>query len=340
MKDRNMLLLITFLILTVTLIFFLSMVDLFENSLFHLSSFRNYTHIDLDRSIDGLQVIKISHPHSKSHPINTALNEVLIPELKQVEYANFQVELYPDSQLGPVKEQERGLEHGAIEISVIPASDLRAAASLKVFSIPYMFRDFSEVEEFMSDQNNSRIIREELAHSNLVLLGWGYEGYRHIVQTRVANGSVQPNSIALTTGGSPLSTEFFQEKQLIPTFLSPEDLEWQLQNGTVGYGELSTLQFNERFLAQKIREVTYIRYLCIPSLYLANAEFWNSLAAEEKEAVQKAVSKTIVQANRSIGTTEHAFLEEMGKGFEETGVNGDYLSRVRNHADFSDLIFP
>lgn len=328
MKEKSILLAVTLIILMVIILLFASVSVIFENTLFHTSHYTPRVHVELDRAIEDIKVVKISHPHPKSHPIHAALNEVLVPELKRVSGSAFQVELYPDNQLGGSESQLIGLMNTALELVVLPAVHLSQYDSMGIFSVPYMFSSYAEVSSFLDNERTRARIEKDLKRDDLMLLGWGFDGYRHIVRTGDPNISEEWTVGLSSIQESSLRHEFFQSQGYTPTYLEAADLTGLLRKAQIPFGEISTTQYVEHEVGGAVQTIEYPRYLSVPILFLTHRSFWDTLTVQEQTLVQNAVDETIHYANEALLALEASFLEAMDSTWTPSPVNEPYATEV------------
>jgi len=333
MKEKSVLLAVTVIIILFIIILFASVSVIFENALFQTSHYTPRVHVEIDRAIEELKVVKISHPHTKSHPIHAALNEVLVPELKRVSGSSFQVELYPDNQLGGSESQLLGLMNSALELVVLPAVQLSRYGSMGIFSVPYMFSSYSEVSSFLDSEGTRTRIEKDLERDGLILLGWGFDGYRHIVRTGDPSGSEEWTVGLSSIQESPLRHEFFQSQGYTPTYLEAADLTGLLQKAQIPFGEISTTQYIEHEVGGAIQTIEYPRYLSVPILFLTHKSFWDTLTLQEQALVQKAVDETIHYSDKALLALESSFLETAGTARPHVPANEPYAAKVAEYME-------
>ena len=333
MKERSLLLTVATLIILFIIVLFASVSVIFENTLFHTSRYPEREYVELDRSIDDLTVVKISHPHPKSHPIHAALNEVLVPELKRLSGSAFQVELYPDSQLGGSESQLLGLINGALELVVLPAVDLVRYESMGVFCIPYLFSSYTEVSSFMNNKITRERIQEDLDCDRLLMLGWGFDGYRHIVRTGTPDSSEEWTVGLPSMQDAPLRHEFFRVRGYTPTYLDSADLAGSLRRALIPFGEMSTTEYAQSAPGSSMMGVEFPRYLSVPVLFLTSRSFWDTLTAEERNLVQKAIDETIHYADKALLALDPSFPEPREVKHGRSDGNEPLQSKITEYID-------
>jgi len=345
MKNSTKLKLIISLIAASLFVFLLLITSVFDQIMFPDYHFKKRTHAELDRSIDDLIVMKITHSYPESHALHTALSEVFIPEIKQKAGLQFQVELYPDGSLGDEERQLLGVEHGSVEMAVIPGTEMKRFAAFSVFSIPYIFRDFSHLDAFLKDESSESVLAEELAFSGIRYMGWGFEGYRHIMKTRPSASYFSPNLTGVSSGESVASQRFFSMHGLIPQTYSTEALLGYGRDGSLPFIELSSSQFVNYSIQQVIRSIPFPRYLTVPSFFIADAVFWDALSPENKSLITSALEKTLTYEKELVLAEEAKFSGQAGSLFYGRSEMPDftpsaayYREAVRNiHEELSGL---
>ncbi|MCF7944810.1 MAG: TRAP transporter substrate-binding protein DctP [Spirochaetia bacterium] len=325
----------TVIVLTIVSIFvlFLAVTFLLEKALFPAASFKERSHVEIDRSIDDLKVIKVSYPYPESHAFHAALNEVFIPKIKQQAGMRFQVELYPDNQLGSVDRQLLGLEHGTIEMAVIPGTQMEKYSSLTLFNIPYLFSEYAELSKFLDRRKNQNILENELASFGIKYLEWGFEGYRHIVKsypsrTYFSDALVGVSSIETAAGNS-----FFEAEGLIPQTYDKEVLIGYLRDGSLPFAELSSSQFLNNNLNQSVQQIPYPRYLTVPNFLLINNDFWRNISSQEKLLIEEALEETAAYGTQMVFEGEEQFTRQLDETIEPFHPDEAYFQNVLSNLD-------
>lgn len=93
---------------------------------------------------DDLQPVKrlkLAHSLDTGHPVHQAM-EFMAAELDRLSAGSMRLEIHPSGQLGSERELIELLQIGSLAMTKVSASPLEGfAPEMKVFSVPYVFRD-------------------------------------------------------------------------------------------------------------------------------------------------------------------------------------------------------
>ena len=91
--------------------------------------------------LTGTKIIRLGHGLSTGHSVHKGMVH-FGEKLEEFSNGRFKVQIYPSQQLGTERQCVELLQIGSLDMTKVSASILEnLAPSIKVFGIPYMFRD-------------------------------------------------------------------------------------------------------------------------------------------------------------------------------------------------------
>lgn len=267
---------------------------------------------------DKVITIRISHVLQDNHPTNTTLVDVFKPEIEKNSNGKIKVEIYPNAQLGSDRQAIEAVSLGSLEMSV-PGGPVVSGfyEPYMVFDLPFLFNDRAAAYAAMDGELGEKVA-EGLLDQNIVILGIGENGFRHITNNK---GPIYtPDDLAgvkIRTMENPLHMAAFKGMGANPTPIAFGELFTALQQKTVDAQEnpvaiILTSKFNE---VQKYLTLSSHVFANCP--YIINKDFYEGLSPELQKVVADAVTKTVEAQRKTLAEMEAGYIEELkGLGME------------------------
>lgn len=241
-----------------------------------------------------VRVLKLAHDLDQSHAVHKAM--VFMGErLNELSGGTMDVRIYPSGQLGAERELLELLQIGSLAMTKVSASPLEGfVPQMKVFSIPYIFRDKAHFWQVLE----SDIGRDMLAAGEKVRLhGLGYydAGSRSFYTT---NRPIhKPDDLAglkFRVQESQTSMRMVSVLGGAPTPIAWGELYTALSQGVVDGAENNPPSF---FLSKHFEVSKYYtldEHTYVPDVLLISSHIWNTLDAQQKSWVEQAVQESVV----------------------------------------------
>ena len=200
--------------------------------------------------------------------------------------------------LGGDREVIEGVQIGTVDMTVSSTSIVaNFAPDLKVFDIPFLFRDFDHADAVLNGPIGDKIL-EELPSSGLVGLAFGGMGFRQL--TNNVRPVKSPDDVAglkIRTQQNDMHIAVWRELGVLPTPMAIPEVYTALQQGVVDgqenpVGAIINNRFGEvqKYLSMTDHAFTPLVLLVSPSVY-------DGLSDEDK-AVFKEAAKNAMARNR------------------------------------------
>ena len=290
---------------------------------------------------DEFHILKISHSKTVSHPQHRALSEKISFEIKKETTVKIIPEIYPSNELGSPQNQFQALRRGTLEMAILSADELWNIPEFSLFSIPYLFSSYDDLEQFMNHPEVENSLSRYLRSENIRYMGWGFTSPFHIFKL-TGNGSA--NRTVLLSHSSEYLEAFFLDAAYSAQKDERIKLQSDLQALPYGSAEISSedLDHYDRFL--NLESLLYRNYLYVPCLYLMNDAFWNDLSSYEQQVMVDAVDQSTAYERELIRQSEEKYQASLSDHFGiSSGTGGPSRSllaawREKNPALFVDAL--
>ncbi len=102
--------------------------------------------------------LKLAHSLDTGHPVHRAM-EFMASELEQLSDGSMRLEIHPSGQLGGERQLIELLQIGSLAMTKVSASPMEGfAPEMRVFSIPYVFRDSDHYWQFLDSDKGRELL--------------------------------------------------------------------------------------------------------------------------------------------------------------------------------------
>ncbi|WP_026895305.1 DctP family TRAP transporter solute-binding subunit [Clostridiisalibacter paucivorans] len=270
----------------------------------------------------GPIVIRLSHVANETSPIH--LSCVYFEEiLEERSQGKFDVQVYPNSQLGGDRQAVEAVSLGSITAS-FPGTAVLAGFEPKfmVGDLPFIFKT-REAAYKAFDNELGYELNKLLEPHNLVNLGYGETGYRHITNSVKAISSPDDLAgISIRTMENPIHMASFRAWGANPTPISFSELFTALQQNTIDAQEnpLQIISSSRFYEVQDYLSLTG-HFFASGSL-LFNKEFLDNLPQDLNTMLRECAREMIEYERKITQEMEKEFLQEL----EAAGMNINEVS--------------
>lgn len=291
---------------------------------------------DTSSSEGDVITLRISHVLQENHPTNTTLLNIFKPEIEKNSNGRIKVEIYPNAQLGSDRQAIEAVSLGTLEMSV-PGGPVLSGfyEPYMVYDLPFLFDNHEAVYAAMDGELKDQLA-EGLLEQDIVILGIGENGFRHVTNDR---GPIyEPKDmegLKIRTMENPLHMAAFTNFGANPTPMAFGELFTALQQKTVDAQEnpvaiIESSKFQE---VQKYLSLTGHVYANCP--YIINQTFWEGLDEDLRTIIQNAVDLTVTEQRVLLSSME----SEIIKSLEESGMEVNELTAEQKE-EFAKLSQP
>jgi tripartite ATP-independent transporter DctP family solute receptor len=263
------------------------------------------------------------------------------------------IDLFPSNQLGGAEQQVDQVRRGSIFMSWSgPAFWTRVVPELEALSLPFVLPDpesaFNLVDGPVGEQ-----LAEKLEERDVVVLGWGDLGARHVTNSRRPIRAIEDfQGLKLRMQPNELHLRTFRALGANPTPLDIAELFSALQQGVMDgqenpYSIILTNRFQEvqDYLSDTAHFYDYV-------VFLANKQQFEDLKPEYQEAIRESMAEAIAwQRSYNGEANEKALAELQAQGMQFDPISDELRAEMRERtapvidearerlgSDFIDLV--
>lgn len=293
---------------------------------------------------DG-EVVELVMGNVTSSSAKDAVTEILIPKVEEYSNGTLKIVHFPDNQLGNDEQSFAMAQTGECDIAVGSTSSVATTYNdLYVYDVPYLFLNKQEVYDVGFNGETGKAILDGFSEYGLKGLAFWENGFRNITTTDKDIATVADLSgLKIRTMANEIHLEAWKAMGANPTPMAFGELFTGLQQGTVD-GQENPLGI---ITGNKFEEVqsycTLTEHVYTPYYVVMNQAKWDSLTAEQQEALTKAIEETTqrqyelsqqyedeaIEVMESAGCAVRTLTDEEKLGFKEAADKANSLEAAK-----------
>jgi tripartite ATP-independent transporter DctP family solute receptor len=274
-----------------------------------------------DRSV---KVLKLAHVLDTSHPVHKGM-AFMAERVAEISAGRMRVDLYPSGQLGQERDLIELLQIGSLAMTKVSTAPLEAfVPEMKIFGIPYVFRDHAHSWKIFNGQIGKKLL---LAGEKYFLRGMCYydAGSRSFyTKERPVNSPADLDGLKIRVMKSNIAVQMVQALGGSPTPIPWGELYTSLQQGVVDGAENNPPSF---YLSRHYEVCKYYsidEHTSVPDILLMSTVVWYSLSEQQQQWLQQAVDESVVFQKKVWKESS----EESMQKVQEAGVEIIYPDKV------------
>lgn len=194
------------------------------------------------------------------------------------------IQIYPDSQLGDAAQMCESVQMGTLEMA-LPASSIVAnyVPDYGVFDMPYLFENEEEADKVL-DGDLGEELAAEADSANMKMLSWWEVGFRCLANDKKAvNSPEDVKGLRIRVMSNEYHQALWNELGADPVPMSLSDAYVANQNGTIDGQEnpLHSLVANSTY--EVCHYVAVTNHVYSPICVIMSNKAWNSMTQEDQE---------------------------------------------------------
>ncbi len=260
---------------------------------------------------DSVLVLKASSSSAPNEPTVRGL-EVFGEELARATHGRIVVNVYPNSVLGSEREVIELTILGAVELACPSNAPLATfAPELLVFDLPYLFRDREHMYRVL-DGPIGESFREPLRAKGLRLLGYFDVGLRHLMtRDRQVDTLDDMSGLKIRTMENPLHLRAFETFGASPLPMAYGEVYTALEQGVIDGAEAARSNYVSKRFYEVAPHWAEIGWMYLVAPLVMSERVFESLSAEEQEAVRLAAKRAVAAERESYRRAEESALEAL-----------------------------
>ncbi len=266
---------------------------------------------------DDVVVLKLAHALDTNHSVHKGMVH-MAERLAEYSDGQMRIDIYPSGQLGVERETVELLQIGSLAMTKVSTAPLEAfVPSMKVFSIPYLFRDRDHYFRVLdSDIGKSLLVSTEITR----VRGLGYydSGSRSFyTKDRPIRTPADLEGLKIRVMQSQTAVQMISALGGSPTPISFGEIYTALQQGVVDGAENNAPSFYLSGHYEAARYFSLDEHTAVPDILLISTRIWYSLDAQQQAWLQAAVDDSVIY-QRALwkASTEEALAAVRAAGVE------------------------
>ena len=231
------------------------------------------------------KTIKLALNQTETHPSFIAL-KAFGEKLKADTGGRWNIEVYPNSQLGDQKEYLQSVSTGVYDMAVVSAPQLENLnKDFVIFSLPKVFNDIDHQMKVLDDQAVVGDVYKSLeASNNITVVGGLTQGARSVyTKDKVANTPADLSGKKIRVQESPVFLSMIKALGGSPTPMAYAEIYTGLQSGVIDGAENNEISY----FTQKHYEVapyfSYSRHLIGADFVIINSKTLKGMSEDDRK---------------------------------------------------------
>ena len=246
----------------------------------------------------GEHTIIVHHIGSDTHPYQLGA-EHFRDLLEEYSGGKMTLDIFGNNQLASGAKAVEGVQTGTIDVAIEnPMSYSSIVPSFDALNMPYLF-DSAEQAFAMMDSEECKVFAEDCEAHGLKLLGYWYNGWRNISNSKRAIEKVEDLSgLTIRIAESQVFADMMAALGMNAVPLANSELFTAMQMGTVDAQENPLNNYINNKYYEVNRFLTMTRHVFSVEPVVINLELWNSLNATEQDVLQRAFDDATPEARK------------------------------------------
>lgn len=246
---------------------------------------------------EDVKILKLGHNLDQSTSVHKAM--VFMGErLHELSGGTMRVDVYPSGQLGSERELIELLQVGSLAMTKVSASPMEGfVPEMRIFSIPYMFRDEAHLWRFLESDTAKAILAKGEA-KRLRGIGFYDAGSRSFYSQCGTNKPIrQPSDLSglkVRVQESQTSVRMIQALGGSATPIAWGELYTALQQGVVDAAENNPPSFYLSKHFEVCKLFTIDEHTSVPDVMLISSYVWSTLDPQQQTWLQQAMDESVV----------------------------------------------
>lgn len=262
-------------------------------------------------------VIKVGHGANEQYHMHRALLkfEELVEERSG---GDFDVQIFPSSQMGPDREMIEGVQTGVLEMAVPPSSFFAGwDPAFAVIELPYIYPSKDVALDVLNDDAGTEMLAR-LEKLGLVGLGWMENGMRHVTNSvRPTESPEDLDGIKLRTMKVPAHVDTFKALGANPTPMNFGEVYSALQQGVIDGQENPIALIDSQRFYEVQKHLSLTGHVFTVYTPVVGEWFWSGLAEDQQTLLREAMTDAAAYQQELVDAEEAGQLQAI----RDAGVN-------------------
>ncbi|KAA3513583.1 TRAP transporter substrate-binding protein [Agrobacterium vitis] len=263
--------------------------------------------------------LRLAHASAPESLINEAVQK-FATEVGENTKGSVKVQIFPNAQLGDEGPIADGVGAGSIDIGLGGAVDA-IDPRLNVLSLPFLFKDASNVHAFLDGEQGQKIQRlgEERGY---VMLGVLDSGFRQFATSKPIEKPADLAGVKIRTPPNPVILATMKQLGALAESIPFGQVYTALQSHVVAAVEPEMRDYWDSKWYEVAKDLSISNYIWTANWWYMNKDKLESLTPDEQAAVKKAATDTVIWYRSALDKAYADTQKKLeGKGVKVTKVD-------------------
>ena len=206
-------------------------------------------------------------------------------EVEKLSNGGIKVTIYPNAQLGSVREVFEGLQMGTVDLTAsVSAIIANFVPGVAVFDLPCLFDGYDHAYRTL-DGSLGKKLNEEISKNGVVPLGWWQIGFRNITSNKDIQTIDDIKGLRIRIMNSNIFRDMFLQLGADPVPMAWSELFTALQQKTVDAQENPYTQIYETNFYEVQKYLIKTEHAYSPALFSMSAQTWDRLTEAQRTII-------------------------------------------------------
>lgn len=273
---------------------------------------------------NGTRVIKLAHGLDVNHSVHKAMLK-MGEDLEKLSGGKMTIKIYPNQQLGSERESLELLQIGSLDMTKVSVGVLENfAPDMKVFGIPFLFRDKQHSFSVLDGPIGKQLLEEGEKFWLKGLCYYDAGSRSFYTKDKQVTTPDDLKGLKIRVMESATAMDMVRSLGGAPTPISWGELYTSLQQGVVDGAENNPPSFYLSRHYEVCKYYTINEHTMLPDALLVSTHLWNRLSEQEQEWLQEAADNSVAYQRELWAISERKALEEV----EKAGVEVIYPDKA------------
>lgn len=275
--------------------------------------FLGLTMLSACTDISGTRSIKLAHGLDTNHPVHKGM-EFLARRVAEKSEGKLLVEIYPNQQLGTERQCLELLQIGSLGMTKVSAAVLENfAPSIKVLSLPYIFKDIDHAHRVFDSEIGADLLRESEPFYLRGLCFYDAGSRSFYTKERPVRTPEDLQGLKIRVQESVTAMTMIRSFGGAPTPISWGELYTALQQGVVDGAENNPPSLYTSRHYEVCKYYALNEHTIVPDVLIISTTVWKSLNNQEREWLQEAAEESVSFQRKVWKEAEKEALAEVQK---------------------------
>lgn len=261
--------------------------------------------------------LSFAHSYTTDNPHHRCGAQLVADTLNEQEDLEMTVEIFPNSQLGGDTDRFASVVSGDIDVDIQGSSALAATwAPIGLLDRAYVFDGPDHLLEFFDGEDGQQLQADFEENTGAHILDVWYFGMRHFTANSPIRVPADLQGLRMRFPDSPIYLANAEALGASPTAVAFEEVFLSLQQGIIDGQENPIPTIVSLNLPEVQSHVSLTGHQTGSQLVVVSGQTWESLSAEQQEALTNAVHETRAANRQCIEEDAEKYLNE----WKETGA--------------------